>query len=73
MTRPLGPLVVLRRVLDGIRWAHDLGRPVLPLRRPHGDSGQEAAVVDLELDQGIRDIASACMSIRRRLGIRSGL
>ena len=58
MTGPLGPLIVLWRVLHGIRRADDLGEPVLALGRPHGDTGQEAAVVDFELDEGVRDIAA---------------
>lgn len=58
---PLRPLVILRRILNGICRPDYLGEAVLALRRPHGDAGEKTAVVDFELDEGVRDIASGCI------------
>lgn len=57
MARHLGRRVAQQRVLDRVSWADDLGLAVLPLRRPHGQTGQEATVAVFEFDQRIGDIA----------------
>lgn len=57
MARQLGRRVAQQRVLDRVGRADDLGVAVLALRRPHGQTGQEAAVAVFELDQRIGDIA----------------
>ena len=51
-------LLIVAHVFDRIRRADDLGGPGLARGRPHGQAGEEAAVGDFELLQGIGDIAS---------------
>lgn len=67
VARPLGPLIIERGILNSIHRSDYLGEPILALGRPHGDTGKKAAIVNLELDKGVRDIASVWMEVNHEL------
>ena len=58
MSRMFRTRVIQRDILHGIRRTDDLGRTVLPFGGPHGQPREEATVAELELAQGIGNIAS---------------
>lgn len=59
MRRIFRPWIFQWRVLDRVGWTDNLGWAVLTLGRPHGQAGEEAAVGELELAEGVGDITSA--------------
>lgn len=53
MGRELRRRIVQRHVFDRVSRAHDLGVTVLPMGRPHGQAGEEAAVAIFELAESV--------------------
>lgn len=50
--------IVLSNVLDGVRWSDDFGGTFLAMGGPHGEAGEEAAVRDFELCEGVGNVAA---------------
>lgn len=58
MHRVLGGWVFQRRVTDRVGRANNLGGTVLALRRPHGETGEEAPVMVAKLAESVGYVAS---------------
>jgi len=55
--------IFVRHIFYCVRWADDLGCAALSLRRPHCETGEEAAGAVFELAKGIAHVAAViCLS-----------
>lgn len=50
--------IVLANVFDGVGGSDDFGRTFLAMGGPHGEAGEEAAMWDFELCEGVGDVAA---------------
>lgn len=58
VSRVLRPRVIQRNILDCVGGTDDFGCAFLTVGGPHGQTGEKPAIVILELDEGVRDIAA---------------
>ena len=63
--------VVFANVLDGVSGPDDFGRTFLAMGGPHGEAGEEAAVRDFELCEGVGDVAAGRCGQQRESWILS--